>query len=271
MEYKTVERLSPSSIIMLVSDYKKWYRNYILGEREPDNVYFQFGTAFHGLLEDFFNDKPNDSDTLKSYTERKFTELFEKWFQKNVELQTFFDEELGITMETSEEWVFDYLKRWLKETIPMEKKYGTEKAFSYNSPSICEWHLEDEELKVHGYVDAYYGKDKFNVASGFLNYHTILDYKTSKLDRNTNNTKYFLQTMIYALIYQRQNKRKSLNFVCVDYIKYGVKHYYHITENILSSIEKLINDAWLIVDKVNENPEKYMEVPPEKISLKSYI
>lgn len=283
IKYKKVERTSPSNIISFLSNYKEWYRNYILGERIPDNVYFQFGTAFHGLLEDFFNDSPNSGETIKTYTARKYEELFKKWFETNKELIDFFDEEKGITMKSSSDWTYKYINQWVLETLPIEKKYGCEKAFNYNKPSICEWHLEDEELKVHGYADAYYGKDKYNVASGFLNFHTIddvspmefghcmTDYKTSKVDRNTNNTKYFLQTMIYALMFKRANKRKLINFVCVDYLKYNQKYYYHVTPSILSSMEKLIKEYWLIVNMINENPEEYRDAPPKKLSLKDFL
>jgi len=282
-KYRKIERLSPSSIIKLLTDYKGWYRNYVLGEKEPDNVYFQFGTAFHGFLEDFFAVEPTSSDNIKSFVERRYTELFDKWFTKNTELHTFFDEELGITLETSEEWTYNYLKQWVDETLPLEKKHGVVKAFNFNKPSICEWHLEDAELKVHGYADAYYGKDKYNVASGFINFHTIedvnmvefgdyiKDYKTSKVDRNTNNTKYYLQTLIYALMFTRANKRNKINFVCIDYLKYNQKYFYHVPEHILCSLEKLIKDIHRIIDKINETPEKYFDSPPEKLSLKDYL
>lgn len=283
MKYKTITRLSPSSIIKLLSDYKGWYRTYVLGEREPNNVYFEFGTAFHGMLEDFFNDKPKEDETIKSYTEKKYTELWSKWFEDNETLQEFMNEDVGITMDRAEKWTYDYLKKWVEETIIIEEKKGTEKAFELNSPSITEWHLEDEELKTHGYVDAYYGKDKYSSASGFLHTNTvedlnpiemgslICDYKTSKVDRNTNNTKYFLQTMIYALIYQRQNKRRKIKFISVDYLKYGRKFYYYIPEDMFQRIEKLIKDTWLLVNKVNENPEEYKDKPPMKIRLNDYI
>lgn len=283
IEYKTIKRLSPSSIIKFLSDYKGWYKNYVLGEKEPNNVYFEFGTAFHGMLEDFFIDKPHNQ-SIKEYTTMKYNELWKKWFEDNTTLKSFMDESLGITMSTASEWTYNYLKQWVTETLPLEKKYGSDKAFQYNSPSLCEWHLEDEELHVHGYADAYYGKDKFNISSGTININMVeddfnpsifgavmSDYKTSKVDRNTNNTKYVLQALIYALMYTRINKRKKMQWVCIDYLKYNTKFFYYVTPSMLSSIEKLINDVWLQVVEINNNPEKYFDAPPDKKSLKEYI
>jgi hypothetical protein len=77
--------------------------------------------------------------------------------------------------------------------------------------------------------------------------------------------------MIYALMFKRQNKRKSMNFVCVDYLKYGMKHFYRIDEQALANVEQLIKDYWVIVEKINETPEAYSEAPPEKLSLTKYI
>lgn len=284
MKYRKVERTSPSNIILFLSNYKEWYQRYILGIKIPDNVYFQFGTAFHGLLEDFFNDKPLAEDTIQSYTTRKYSELFKKWFEDNNELIDFFDEEKGITMKSSSDWTYNYLKQWVTETLPLEKKYGCEKAFDYNKPSICEWHLEDEGLKCHGYMDSFRGKDKYNSKSAKLTMNMayddfdpslfgnlVVDFKTSKVDRNTNNTKYALQSLIYALMYSRRNKRNKIQWICIDYVKYNEKFFYFVTQKMLDDIQKLIEDYWKIVDVINENPEKYFDSPPEKLKFGDYL
>jgi len=282
--YRKIERLSPSSINKLLTDYRGWYKNYVLGESIPNNIYFEFGTAFHGLLEDFMQGELQEGETISGYAERMYNAGFDKWFVNNKTIQPFWDEELGITQTAAEEWTFKYINKWVGYATVTEKKKGTAAALKENTPKLCEWHLEDEELKVHGYADAYYGKYRWTPASGFLNFHNVddevnpnimrdlmVDYKTSKVDLNTNNTTYYLQAMIYALIFQRAHKRNKLNFVCIDYIKYNEKYFYQVTPEALAKIEKLIKEAWNVVDMINDNPEKYADKPPMKLRLGDYI
>lgn len=274
-KYREIKHCSPSSILKYLFNYKEWYNTYVLGESTDNNIYFEFGTAFHGLLEDFFNDVPKDGENIVDYTTRKYHELFNKWFIKNNgELHKFMDEEY--CMDNFQDWTFKYFQDWVNQTKELERSLGTAKAFEKNSPSLCEIEMFNEELKLKGIVDAYYGKDKYNPVSRFLNINfldegLIEDYKTSKLHVNSNPTKYYLQLWIYALLWSKNNGRKVPNFVSVNYVKYSYKFFIPVNKRILSSIEKLIKDINSSIEQINEEPEKYSDKPPKKISFKEYL
>lgn len=239
------KQISPSEILSFVSNYKDWYSSYILGER-VENIYTVLGTAIHSFMESFFSVEPRLEDTIPSFATRRFSELFEEHIISNKLLQQHLalpspysnDGSPAYTMEEIKEWLSARIQQWVKETKPMEVKYGVVKAYEYNKPTTMEEHLE--KGLVHGYLDALYTTDKFHRKSRAIK-QMVVDYKTSSKKENTLATDYYVQMMIYA--YMLHGTKRQPDWVCIDYLKYGEKYLFRVTEDAVTKIENLINDV----------------------------
>jgi len=245
------EMNSPSEITSFLFNYKQWYDRYVLGKEQDDNIYFASGHATHSFNEDFFTEEPKDDENISQFATRRFSELFTKYID-NSERITKMENDI-MNKDIIKEYLTKYIQVWVEETKRLEGKYGAKKAFEYNSPEWKEYHAENKELKIHGYVDACFTKDKFHKMSNVMN--TMLsvvpeDYKTSSKTRTTFHTEYYIQLMIYALLLQEEGHK--VEWLGVDYLKYCQKYYFRVDAHNTQQIKWLINVVQKKIKEVYE-------------------
>lgn len=282
-EVKDIERVSPSMVISFLGEYDKWFNNYVMKVRVPNNIYFETGTAVHEFKEEFFKDFPRDGETIKQYASRKFNELW-KVLKAKESLKEFMidDEEVnpqGYTYDEIKEWLIDNTKVWVKEVSRVEKgqfkrsgdmDLATGCAYKWNKPCQIEEHCEAEfnGVKVHGYIDAVYSKDNFHNGSENLTFE-LHDYKTSSKNFKTVPTDYYLQLMIYALMYKAM--KNKVEWITVDYLKYSQKYFFKVTDDAMNKIQQLLIDVKAQIDMITADPKKYLDKPPKKLRLTRYL
>ena len=252
-----IERLSPSSINKFLNDYGEWYERYILGIKIPANIYMCAGTACHNFLEHFFKEKAEPGDTIKTFATRNFNKHIREYVENNEELIALIDPEI-MTLTDIRDWLYRRIGVWIIEAERHVTKWGIDNAIDWTTPTIAEEHIINEELKVHGYIDAVFTNDKWNKMSKALTF-TLVDYKTSSKDYKVIPTEYYLQLLIYAMLKNKQNKR--VDWVVVDYLKHGQKYIFRVTKDQFKRVEELIKAVWKEVEHVltlsEEDQKKY--------------
>jgi len=240
--------LSHSQMITFISKYKEWYDQKILGNPIPDNIYFQTGTACHNFMEQFFK-TPLNVETIADFATKTFAECWESNIKTNTKLLEFIDtSETDITLPNLQFWLTRYIQTWVQETQKLEVKYGAKKALEYNSPTFLEEHIVDTELGVQCYIDAQYDVDKWHRASRTLSILVpdvapIEDYKTSQKQRMTVPTDNFLQTILYSVMKERQNKRTKIHWGAIDFMRYNCKYFVRIDERQKEKVVKMTEDV----------------------------
>ena len=256
-----IERISPSSILSFCSNYKEWHKQYIL--KEPvNNIYMAVGKAVHGILEGFFLEPPKFAQ-IRDFASDRFNLLWKQEVLNNGELQAFLsDLDAPIKQSDLMAWLYKYIATWVDETERLERTKGTDYAFRLNSPKWVEYQIYDEELKVKGIIDAVIASDRFNKKSKHATF-MLVDYKTSSKIRNTLPTGYYIQLMIYALLFHRD--KKKIDWVAVDYLKYNQKYFFRVTDEALKKTEDLITSVWSEMEILNEklkNGEGILDYKP---------
>jgi len=235
-------KLSPTAILTFLKSPYDWYRYYILGEPMPDSEYTVAGSIIHKFLEEFFSSQPLKNETIKEFATRRFKEL---WFK--IDWTRFNELKDKLSKTEIKKWLYGYIKSWVDETERLEQKYGTQKSFNINCPTLKEYKIFDKELNIGGIVDAIFTDDRFTPKSKTLNM-IIVDYKTSSKTRTTLPKEYFVQLLIYAYILKKQGNK--VDYVCIDYIKYNSRYFLVVTENVYKIIEKFINDVSKEINEV---------------------
>lgn len=256
--------ISPSGIISFYRNYDQWYQRYILGVEQEDTVYTVLGNAVHGFFEEFFKEGPVEGEDIKGFTTRKYNELIKSHVYTD-ELKAFLNENPVVSLEEVGDWISNYLKGWVAECVLLEEKYGTKNAYNYNSPAMVEEHLSDEELGVHGHVDAIYTEDKFTEDSGALSMF-VVDYKTSKTRMSMVPKDYFVQSSVYSLLVEKHHG-VQVSWICIHFIRNNHKYFHHVSEGFKESLKKFIKQTIFLMRTVHEDPDSYKDSPPYESNL----
>ena len=256
-----IERLSPSSILSFCKKYKEWHSQYIMGI-PISGIYLTAGSAVHTILEEFFKEPPKGAQ-IRDFASDRLNVLWTREVLNNSEFQAFLSEpDAPFTADELFQWLYRYLLVWVEETERIERTKGTELAFRFNTPEWVEYEIFDKDLKVKGIIDAVISTDKFNVKSKTATF-MLVDYKTSSKSRMTLPTDYYIQLMIYALLFIRDGKK--IDWVAVDYLKYNQKYIFRVTEEGLQKTQNLIESVWCEMNYLNEklkNGENILDYKP---------
>lgn len=242
---KTLNHISPSSVMSFLGNYKEWYDNYLLGIKPEDNIYFSAGSWFHWYVEHFFDNTPQETDTLDSYTKRMYKDTLEKSFEteewKRV-LMFIDNEDCPYNKQEILDWIKTWTSNWYKSTKKLYNKYGL-KGIGYNTPIYRELEISpDNPLHLKGFVDAIYYQDRFEPMSNTIQFE-VVDYKTSTITYQSTQVHYYLQLLIYAT-YLRKYRDMDINWVSLEYVKTNRRDRILVTQNICDSIEQLIKDVY---------------------------
>ena len=205
--------LSPSSAITYTRCPREFWFSYVMRIKTPPSIHLVKGTVVHKVLEDFFK---KFEDNFQDRSEKIFLAL---WASKDIQDDL---EELKLEPEVLErekqdcmnmihlyimglELKFNYL-------IFAEKAQNKRHAFYLLKPKMKEKYYRDEELNLHGYVD--------RIHTDFKSEVTIGDYKTSKRYGIGIKDEYELQSAIYALLYERCEKKRA-DWTSIIFLRYG--------------------------------------------------
>lgn len=142
------------------------------------------------------------------------------------------------------------------DMVLMEGKVnGENHAWNYIKPKLREHRIKDKHLNILGIIDS--------IQTNFDDEVYLIDYKTSKLYKNTISGEYLRQLRIYAYLYYSEFG-KLPNYVGVHYLRYGEVYILPVdlvNENIIESVEK---DVLFVRENTqSENIEDYPKCDSE--------
>lgn len=200
-------RLSPSAINTFFRCPRLFYYNYMLKERGPFNIHLYKGNFVHKALEDLF--------AISSYPNTKefVANRMEMWKAPDYLFDT--EEEKKFHKLEATKMIESFVKRF-EEKLDMVMLEGKARdvnhAWNLCKPRLREHKIYDKENHIVGIIDS--------IETNFDEEVYLVDYKTSKLYKNTISSDYIRQLKLYAYLY-RKEFGKLPNYVAVNYLRYG--------------------------------------------------
>lgn len=200
-------RLSPSSINTYFRCPRLFYYNYKKKIRSPFNIHLYKGNFVHKALEDLF-DATKAIDVHDFVNDRMYSWNAPKYLFENEEEAKYHKDDAKNILER----FATRFQQKMDMVLSEGKVNGPHHAWNMIKPSLREQKLKDEELNMVGIIDA--------IESNFDDEVYVIDYKTSKLYKNTMSSEYIRQLKIYAYLYLKEYG-KLPDYVGVHYLRYG--------------------------------------------------
>lgn len=222
-------RLSPSAINTYYRCPRVFYYNYILKKRTPPNIHLYKGSFVHKVLEDMFD------STRYVDPEEYVAKAMTKWkipraIMKRLDDPTHHTNEAKKMLELFAKRLEDKL-----DMVAMEKKInGINHAWNMVRPKMREQRIYDDELHLVGVIDSIEKDYNDNVY--------LVDYKTSKLYRNTMKESYIRQVKIYAYLYFKEFGEMP-DYVAVNYLRYGEIFIVPVYDAMLDEVRDIVNEV----------------------------
>ena len=203
-------RLSPSSINTFLRSPRLFYYQYILGMKSPPNIHLYKGSFVHGILEDLFSGG--------RYIDPKVycTTRMNDWNPPQAIIQHMKEGETEENHRNETAKILQVFATRLTEKIEMILLEGKARdknhAWNLIKPKLREHKIFDTERNVVGIIDS--------VETNFDDEVYVMDYKTSKLYKNTMSTEYVRQIAIYAYLFKKEFG-KLPQYVGINYLRYG--------------------------------------------------
>jgi ATP-dependent helicase/DNAse subunit B len=203
-------RLSPSAINTYFRSPRLFFYQYILKLKSPANIHLYKGSFIHKVLEDYF------SATRYIPAQTFFNEQLTKW-NPPIEIVRHMDEndkienhlaEIKKMLEVFAHHFEDKMDMILLEGKARDKNH----AWNLIKPKLREHKIFDEERNIVGIIDS--------IEMNFDNEVYVIDYKTSKLFKNTLSTEYVRQIAIYAYLYKKEFG-KLPDYIGINYLRYS--------------------------------------------------
>jgi len=224
--------LSPSQINTYLSCPRQWFYRYILEIPEEPQFAQVRGKVVHSVVEEIFQWRPpaglKYDDLITALREKALKLLKKYWEEEEIESiwgNDRFEETKGMIEK------FVTLHKWRMD--PLYEKYkDTSKAWNFTKPKFTEFHIKDDELGMHGYIDAVIDRGDGEIV--------LVDYKTSTIFKHPVSKEYERQLMMYALLYYRQTGIFP-KYVSLHFLLYGMVSNFPVRSEFLDETKDLIH------------------------------
>lgn len=215
-------KLSPSAINTYFRSPRLFYYQYVCRLKNPPNIHLYKGSFVHKVLEDLF--------AFPRFTEpqRFFDAQMNTWSppQAIIDHLDPGDNIEKHKLEASK--MLNIFARRFNDKIDMIMLEGKARdrshAWNLIKPKLREHKIFDEERNIVGIIDS--------IETSFDETTYIIDYKTSKLYKNTVPNEYVRQVSIYAYLFSKEFG-KLPNYAGINYLRYGETFLVPITDAVI--------------------------------------
>ena len=222
--------VSPSQVNTYFACPRKWYYAYVKKIPVEEKFALVRGKLVHRVCEDFFSWRPPGAmsySELKDTMVRNAMELLDRHWEDMEISERFGNDRYEETRRMVEHFV--HLHGWRMESI-YSRYRDVLKAWHFSKPRFTEYYIEDQELNLHGYIDAVHEIDGRAV---------IVDYKTSSVYQLPISEEHQWQLYMYALLYTRK-EHSMPSHVCAQYLLTGQTSVYPVRTAFLQEAERLV-------------------------------